>query len=116
MQLTRRKIQTLALLVPLILTLFISGCASSSGGAGGVRTFKETEMDVSLPMMRYRNAVAAGTLTQFEQQWVDKNYGRYQAAWREALHAANNDPDAPASDNVLQLAAEVIAAVHAVAY
>ena len=113
------KIQKLAVFAALLLMLFVSGCASSSGGSGSPggsgrsRTLKETEMDVSWPMTRFRNAVDRGSMTQGEQEQVNNAYARYQAAYREALQAAGNNRDAPAPDNVKALATEVISAVGA---
>jgi hypothetical protein len=117
MKLTYPQMQKLALSMALFVILFISGCStgsggsSSPGGSGGSRTLKQVDMDVSWPMTRFRNAVAAGAMTQGEQDRVNGAYARYRSAYSEALQAANNNGDAPAPNNVTTLATEVISAV-----
>lgn len=114
------KIQKLALTVALLATLFVSGCASSSGGSGspggsssgGSRTFKEVDMDVSGPMTRFHNAIATGNITPAEQQQVNSDYSQYRAAYDQALQAAGNNRDAPVPADVAALATQVIGAVH----
>jgi hypothetical protein len=119
MKLASPQMQKLALSMALLLMLFISGCStgsggsSSPGGSGGSRTLKQTDVDVSWPMTRFRSAVAAGTVTQGEQDQVNGAYARYRSAYEEALQAANNNGDAAAPDNVTTLATQVISAVQA---
>jgi hypothetical protein len=115
------KIQKLAVMVALLATLFVSGCASSSGGSSspgssgsGGRTFKQVDMDVSEPMTRFRNAVSSGNITQGEQQQVNSTYSQYRAAYDQALQAAGNNRDAPAPANVKALATQVIGAVQSI--
>ena len=103
----------------LILLLFVPGCASSSGGSsspggagtGGSRTLKQGDLDVSSRMTRYHNAVAAVGLTQGERAEVNNAYAQYRAAYNEALQAAGNNRNAPAPDNVTELANQVIDAL-----
>jgi len=101
----------------LLAMLFISGCATSSGGSdspGGSsasRSLKQVDIDVSWSMTRFRNAAATGTMTQGEKDQVNGAYARYQAAYHEALQAANNNVDAAAPANVGTLATQVISAV-----
>jgi len=110
------SIQKLALTVVLLATLFVSGCASSSGGSegpggsssGGGRSLKEVDMDVSSPMTRYRNSISSGNITQGEQQQVNSTYSQYRAAYDQALQAADNNRDAPAPANVKSLATQLI--------
>jgi hypothetical protein len=117
MKLTSPLIQKLAPSIALLVMLFISGCStgsggsSSPGGAGGSRTLKQVDTDVSWSMTRFRNAVAGGAMTQGEQDRVNGAYARYRSAYSEALQAANNNSDAPAPSNVGTLATEVISAV-----
>ena len=103
----------------LLLTLFVSGCASNSGGSGdsggsssgGSRTLKQVDSDVSGKMMRFNNAVALGTVTPGEQQQVNSVYTQYRAAYRQALQAAGNNSNALALDSVTSLANQIIGAV-----
>ena len=119
MQLTYPQIKKLAIALALLVMLFISGCStgsggsSSPGGSGGSRTLKQVDMDVSWPMTRFRNAVAAGAMTQGEQDQVNGAYARYRSAYSEALQAAHSNGDAAAPDNVTTLATQVISAVQA---
>lgn len=113
------QIQKLAVSIAFLVMLIISGCStgsggsSSPGGSGGSRTLKQIDIDVSWKMTRFRNAVAAGAMTQGEQDQVNGAYARYRSAYSEALQAANNNGDAPAPSNVAALATEVISAVQA---
>jgi hypothetical protein len=114
MKLINPKLQRLLLFVPVLLMLFVSGCASSSGGAsapGGGRSLKDVDLDVTPKMTKYHNAVARGELTQGEQEQINNAYARYQAAYNEALQAANNNRNAPAPSNVEALATQVISAL-----
>jgi hypothetical protein len=119
---TNPKIKQLVLFVALLLTLFISGCASGSGGSGspggsstgGSRTLKQVDLDVSAKMTGFHNAVAAVLVTQGDRQQVNSAYARYQAAYNQALQAAGNNPDAPAPDNVKALATQVVGAVESI--
>jgi hypothetical protein len=114
------KILSLALYASFLLMLFVSGCASSSGGSsspGGsadTRTLKETGMDVSRSMTQFRNAVAAGTVTQARQAQINEAYSRFESAYHDALQAVNDNRNAPASDNVKALATEVIGQIQAI--
>ena len=106
--------QKLAVFAALALLLLLPGC--STPGAGGSRTLKQTEMDVSWPMTRFRNGVAAGRVTQGEQEQVNSLYSSFRAAYQEALKAANNDGNVPAPDNVKALATQVIGAIQAIPF
>jgi hypothetical protein len=88
----------------------------STPNSGGSRTLKQTEMDVSWPMTRFRNAVAAGAVTSGEQEQVNSAYASFEAAYREALQKANDNRNAPAPDNVKTLATKVIAAVESIPF
>ena len=111
---TNVMIPKLAVFLALVLVLLMPGC--STPGAGGSRTLKQTEMDVSWPMTRFRNAVSAGRLTQGEREQVNSLYSSFRAAYEEALRAANNDGSAPAPDNVKALATQVIGAIQAIPF
>jgi len=111
---TRLKIQKLAAFVVLVLLLVLPGC--STANSGGSRTLSQTDMDVSWPMTRFRNAVAAGAVTRGEQELVNSAYASYEAAYREALQTANDNRSAPAPDNVKALATKVIAAVESIPF
>ena len=67
-------------------------------------------------MTRFRNGVAAGVVTRGEQEQVNSAYASYEAAYREALQAANNNRNAPTPDNVKALATKVIAAIDAIPF
>jgi hypothetical protein len=115
-----------SLLLTLLLMLLVSGCTSGSGASNsaggsssgssssGGRTLKETDMDVSWPMTKFRNAAGFGKVTATEQKEVNDAYARYEAAYREALQAAHNNPNAPAPANVKALANQVIEAVQSI--
>jgi hypothetical protein len=111
---TNGMLQKLAVFAALVLVLLLPGCSTPS--AGGGRTLKQTEMDVSWPMTRFRNGVAAGRVTQGEQEQVNSLYSSFRAAYQEALKAANNDGTAPAPDNVKALATQVIGAIQAIPF
>ena len=89
----------------LILTM-LPGCASTSGGGG--YSLKLTRMNVDWKMTAYREAVDAGNLTTGQQQRVNAAYQAYQAAFQQALTAANGNLESPAPANVRQLATELI--------
>jgi hypothetical protein len=107
-------IPKLAIFVVLVLLLVLTGCSTLN--TSGSRTLKQTEMDVSWPMTRFRNGVAAGGVTQGEQQLVNSAYSSFEAAYGEALKTANNNRNAPAPDNVKALATKVIAAVESIPF
>jgi hypothetical protein len=115
-------VQRLAVFASLILALFAPGCASNSGGsvgpggsgAGGSRTLRQVDLEVSAKMTRFENAVAAVMVTQPGRKQVNGAYTRYQAAYNKALQAAGNNPDAPAPENVKALATRVVDAVESV--
>ena len=108
------KFQKLAALVTLLFLLLPQGCSTT--GAGGGRTLKQVDMDVTSAMRRFQNGVTAGALTLGEREQVNSAYASYQAAYREALQAANGDRNAPAPDNVKSLATQVIGAISAIPF
>jgi len=109
-----RRALAAVLAVTLVLLLVLPGCSTMN--SGGSRTLKQTEMDVSWPMTRFRNGVAAGGVTRAEQEQVNSAYASFEAAYREALQAANNNRNAPAPDNVKALATKVIGAVESIPF
>jgi phage tail sheath protein FI len=63
-------------------------------------------------MTRFNNlAASSGGMTQNEKDQVNGAYSRYRAAYKQALQAAGNNPDAPAFANVSALATQVIGAI-----
>jgi hypothetical protein len=122
MKLIKQSVEKLALCLQLLLMLFLSGCVSSSGGSdnpvgsgGGYRTLKQVDHEVTPKMTRFRNALAAGTaVTQDNQQEVNNAYARYQAAYTQALHAAGNNPNAPAPDDVTARATQLLGALNSI--
>jgi hypothetical protein len=107
-------ISKLASFAVLVFLLVLAGC--STPNSGGSRTLKQTEMDVSWPMTRFRNGVAAGGVTQGEQEQVNSAYASFEAAYGEALRSANNNRNAPAPENVKALATKVISAVASIPF
>ncbi|MDB6110686.1 MAG: hypothetical protein JWR69_2436 [Pedosphaera sp.] len=89
----------------LLLVLALDGCASRQSGT--YPTLKQTQLHVSWPMTRYRNAAAFGELTLAERQRMEAAYADYQAAFNRALEAAGGNYDAPASEEVKARANEV---------
>lgn len=98
----------------LLLLLIAPGCSTTS--AGGERTLKQTEMDVSWPMTRFRNACSAGRVTSGEQEQVNRAYAEFETAYNQALQAAHYDRNAPAPQNVTDLATKVIGAIQAISF
>ena len=97
-----------------VLLLVLPGCSTMN--SGGSRTLKQTEMDVSWPMMRYRNACSTGRVTRGEKEQVNSDYADFETAYQQALAAANNDRNAPAPENVKELATKVIGAIQAIPF
>ena len=99
----------------LILMLFVSGCATGSGGSsdssasgsGGSRTLKQVDLDVSPKMTRFNNA-SGFAVTEGEKDQVKAAYSRYQSAYQQALQAAGNNPNTPAPANVTSAADDLI--------
>ncbi len=114
MRAPKRHATTFVVFVAAFLLLFAPGCSSLN--SGNVKTLKQIEMDVSWPMTRYRNGVAAGAVTLGEQQQVNAAYNSYTAAYQQALQAAQNNKNAPAPDNVKSLADQVISAIAAIPF
>jgi len=89
-----------------LILMMLPGCASSSGSGG--YPLKLTQMNVDWKMTAYREAVTAGNLTTGQQQHINAAYQAYQAAFQQALTAANGNLESPAPANVRQLATELI--------
>jgi len=97
----------LLLIMPaLSLGLILGGCSSTQSGT--YPTLKQTQINVSPLMTRYRNAAAFGALTLGEKERMNAAYARYQAAFNQALQAAGGDENAPTPDNVKARANELI--------
>jgi hypothetical protein len=94
--------------------MLLGGCSTPNSGGG--RTLKQTEMDVSWPMTRFRNAVAAGNVTTAQQDRVNQAYESFRAAYQQALKAANNDGSVPAPANVKSLANTVLTAISSIPF
>ncbi len=82
-------------------TISWTGCATTTGG-GGV-TLDDVRTNIDWAMLRYHNRQAFGFLSTGEQDQVAAAYKAYQAAFNQALKAANNNVKAPAPQNVRQL-------------
>ena len=108
-----RTLHAAALAIAMV-AMLLTGCATPN--SGGIRTLKQTEMDVSWPMTRFRNAIAAGNVTRAEQEQVNQAYASFQTAYQEALQAANNNRNAPTPDNLKVLANGVISAIGAIPF
>lgn len=102
--------QLCAIFLALATLCVISGCASTAGG--GYR-LKQTRDDIDWAMVRYQNRVTAGFVTPEEQQQVTAAYKAYQSAFNEALQQAHSNYDAPAPDNVKQLANQLLSVLAA---
>ncbi len=109
-----KTVRWLAVLSALLMVFWLPAC--STPAPAGSRTLKQTEMDVSWPMTRFRNADAAGAVTLAERERVNSAYASYSAAYREAMQAASNNPNAPTPDNVKALATKVVETVAAISF
>jgi hypothetical protein len=105
---------SLGLILSLFAALLMSGCAS--GWSGNNPTLKQTDLNVSWPMTRYRNEVIAGRVTLGEREQVEAAYTKYKAAFDEALSAAHNNRDAPTPENVQAQANELMRMLSALPY
>ncbi len=97
----------------LLLLLLASGCSTPNAGS---RTLKQVDIDVSWPMTRFRNAVAAGAVTSAERDRVNTAYAVYRAAYAKALQGAHDNRDAAAPDAVKIQADKVVAAISAIPF
>jgi hypothetical protein len=97
----------LLLIVPALwMALVLGGCASTQSGT--YPTLKQTQLNVSWPMTRYRNAAAAGGLTLAERERMNAAYAAYESTFNHALQAAGGNYDAPTPENVKEQADEVL--------
>lgn len=97
----------LLLIMPaLLFALVLGGCASPQFGTN--RTLKQTQMDVSWPMVRYQNAAGFGSLTLAERERMNAAYAAYQAAFDQALQEAGGNYDAPSPDYLKQRANQLL--------
>jgi hypothetical protein len=96
----------LSIMPVLSLALVLGGCASTQSGT--YPTLKQTQINVSPYMTRYRNAAAFGALTLGEKERMNAAYARYQSAFNQALQAAGGNYNAPTPDNVKAQANELI--------
>jgi hypothetical protein len=104
------RIEKQALLLLFVMTLWsalvLGGCATTN--SANYPTLKQTQLNVSWPMTRYRNAADFGKLTLEEKDRMNAAYAAYQSAFNQALQAAGGNYDAPTPDNVKALANQVI--------
>lgn len=98
--------------VLLLVAGLLSGCASRQ--AVPYPSLRQTQINVSWPMTRYRNAAAFGDLTLGERERVNAAYAQYQAAFNQAIEAAHGNYDSPTPDNVKALANEIIRVISAI--
>ena len=94
------------------LALLLSGCVSPS--ADGVRTLKQTQIDVDWKMTAYQQAASSGNLTYGQQQQVLAAYKAYQGAFKQALADAQGNLQAPSPPNLQQLASELVTLIDSV--
>jgi hypothetical protein len=104
----------LLLLLTMLLTatIFGDGCATS----GTYPTLKQTQINVSWPMTRFRNASYGSNVTLAERQRVSAAYAAYDAAFKQALQEANGNYDAPTPDYLKARANELIRILSAIQY
>ncbi len=102
-----------AALAILLLLVLAPGCSTPNAGS---RTLKQVDMDVSWPMTRFRNAVAAGAVTTAERDRVNTAFASYHAAYAKALENADNNREAAAPDALKALADQVIEAISAIPF
>jgi len=105
------KLYLPALILTLITALLAGGCASTESGEAAYPTLRQTQIDVSGPMNKYRTA--EGDLTLGEKQQIDNAYARYHAAYVAALQNAQGNDNAPTPDNVKRLADALVADIDA---
>ena len=103
-----------AAILPLLMAMLLAGCASL--GSKNYPTLRDTDVNVSWPMTRYRNEVTAGHVTLGEREQVNAAYKNYTAAFQEALQAAHNNYGAPTPENVKELAEELLRILSSMPY
>ena len=96
-----------------LLAASLSGCATQTNA---YPTLKQTNIRVSWEMTRFRNAAVFGRLTLGERERGNAAYSAYRSAFDEALHAANNNDNAPTPENVKALANEAIRVLSTMPY
>jgi len=101
----------LAGLISLCLVAFaLPSCSTSQGGKEKVLSLYEVHLQVDQPMMRYRNALVFGAVTEAQRKAVEQAYQEFKTAYDSALAAAGGKEHAkttPAPDNV-KAAAEMV--------
>jgi hypothetical protein len=109
----KRMLVVEAMIGFLLSALLLCSCATTQSGYPSLR---QLQVNVSWPMTRYNNAVAAGAVTLGAQEQVKAAYAQYQAAFAVALKAANNNYDAPSPDNLKALANQLSQILGAIPY
>src|SRR5258706_12552758 len=80
------------------------GCASMSGPP----TLKQTDVQMSWQMTRFRNSAEAGRYTSGEREQGNAACSAYQSAFAKALQAAHGDLSAPTPDDLVAVANQTI--------
>lgn len=93
------------LVVAFVLLVLTTSCATQSGA---YPTLKQADILVFWEMTGFRNAAIWGRLTLGERERGNAAYSAYQAAFAQALRAVHGNLNAPAPDNVKNLANEAI--------
>src|ERR1700685_3322181 len=96
-----------AVLLALAALCIISGCATTNNSY----SLKQTRNDVDFAMNRFHNEVSFGHIAASLQPEVNKAYQDYKTAFAAAAQQANSNYDAPAPDNVKQLANHLLSII-----
>jgi hypothetical protein len=102
MKIKLQKIRTL--LLTLAALCIINGCATTNNSY----SLKQTRNDIDFAMTRFHNEVAFGRVAPSFQPEVNTAYQNYRTAFDAAVQQANSNYDAPAPDNVKQLANQLL--------
>ena len=101
MKTTLQKILTILLTLAALCS--ISGCATAN-----TYSLKQTRNDVDFAMHRFNNEISFGNIAPSFQPEVNTAYQNYKTAFDAAAQQANSNYDAPAPDNVKQLADKLL--------
>ena len=102
MKIKLQKIRTILLTFAAL--CIISGCATTNNSY----SLKQTRNNVDFAMTRFHNEVSFGNIAPSFQPEVNTAYQAYKTAFDAAVQQANSNYDAPAPDNVKQLADQLL--------